>query len=90
MIGRIIFSSIGIIIGAILVIKSRRIVQRIIGPLGFAEKYLGGGGTYVFFQAVGFIMIIVSLLIMVGIGQFVYDSIIQTVVGGLRGGGGDI
>jgi hypothetical protein len=81
MIGRVIFGIVGIAIGFVLVFKARRIVERITGPLAFAEKYFGGGGTYNFYRTLGLVIMVVSLLIIFGIGQFIYDSIVQGLSG---------
>jgi hypothetical protein len=81
MIGRVIFSLVGIGIGLLLMIKARRIVERITGPLLFAEKYFGGGGTYNFYRFLGVTIIVVCMLIMVGAADFIYEAIVQGLSG---------
>jgi hypothetical protein len=83
MIGRIIFGLVGIAIGFVLMIKARKLVETVTGPLGFAERYFGGGGTYNFYRFLGLVIMVVSTLIMFGIGQFIYDSIVQGLSGTL-------
>ena len=75
MVGRIIFSLVGIGIGFLLVVKARKIVETVTGPLLFAERYFGGGGTYNFYRFLGLTVMVVCMLIMFGIGTFIYDTV---------------
>jgi hypothetical protein len=87
MVGQIIFGIIGVTLGVVMIIYSRYIVENITGPIGFAERYLGGAGTYLFIRLVGILIFLVSLLIMFGFLGWVYDAIInpgKTVTGGLK------
>jgi len=81
MIGRIIFGLIGISLGLLITIKARWIVERITGPIKFAEKFFSSGGTYVFLGFFGIFLVISSALIMFGVGGFIYDAIAQGLSG---------
>lgn len=77
MFGRIVFGIIGVPLGIVIMLKAQNIVNNITGTIGFAEKYLGGGGTYAFFRILGFVITIVSLLIMLGFASTIYSSIVD-------------
>ena len=53
---------------AILLTKYRRNVGDFIGPVDFAERYLGGGGTYTLVLLIALAVFILSL--MYGFGTF--------------------
>ena len=62
---------------AFLILKYRRAVKEFIGDVGFAEKYLGMGGTNTFIVLVGILLFIGSLMWAVGSLQ----SILQVTAG---------
>ena len=76
MIGKIIFGQILIPLGILIMIKAHKIVDSTIGSLGFAERYLGSGGTYTLVRFVGAGIAIIAMLLMFGIGSSFYDAII--------------
>lgn len=47
---------------ALLLVKYRRQVGDMIGPIDFAERYLGAGGTYVFVLILALATFILSLM----------------------------
>jgi hypothetical protein len=55
----------GIITG-LLLIKYRAKVREFTGLIGFAEKYLGSGGTYTFYLLLGAALIFLSVLYATG------------------------
>ena len=64
---RIISSLITIIIGVVLIRKTYGLAG-FFGTIGFAEKYLGPGGTYTFFKIVGAIFVVIGALRLFGLG----------------------
>jgi hypothetical protein len=84
MFGQIVFGLIGIPLGILIMVKTNYIVDQITGFIGFAEKYLGSGGTYTFFRILGFVITIVSLLVMFGFAGMIYTSIVEG-LGGVAG-----
>ena len=81
MVGRIIFGIIGIPVGIALMVYAHKVVDGFTGPIPFAEKYLGGGGSYSFLRLLGAFISILSMLIMFGVANFIYDAIAVTLVG---------
>jgi hypothetical protein len=55
----------GVITG-LLLIKHRAKVREFTGLIGFAEKYLGTGGTYTFYLLLGASMVFLSVLYATG------------------------
>lgn len=83
MFGRILFGLIGTPVGILMVIYAHQIVDRYTGPLDFAENWFGswGAGTYSFFRLFGLAIAIVSMMVMTGLGGFIYEA----VTGSLKG-----
>ena len=77
MFGKIIFGLIGVPFGIVIIIYTRYIVEQITGSIGFAERYLGSAGTYLFVRLVGVLIFIVSLLVMFGFGDWIYTAIVN-------------
>jgi len=77
MFGQIMFGIIGMAIGVALIVYSRFMVEQVTGSIGFAERYLGSGGTYNFYRILGVAVFIISLLVMFGIGTWIYDAIVN-------------
>jgi hypothetical protein len=50
----------------LLLIKYRAKIREFTGLIGFAEKYLGSGGTYTFYLLLGALMIFLSVLYATG------------------------
>lgn len=52
---------------AILIIRFRERIVRIVGKNEFAERYLGNGGTYTFWILLALLFIIIATIWLVGI-----------------------
>jgi hypothetical protein len=65
MFGKIIWSAILIAAGLGLVVKTKR-VKDFTGSFGFAEKWLGMGGTYTFLKLLGLALMIGTFLWLTG------------------------
>ena len=61
MLGRILFFIIGVTAGILVVIYHRWFVKTV-GTSGWAEKYLGAGGTYLMWQLIGVLIIVFTVL----------------------------
>ena len=70
----ILYGLIGCIL-SILVIIYRFQIRQFTGQIGFAEKYLGSGGTYTFFILVGIFGFFFSLMIMTDTLGFLFGGI---------------
>lgn len=71
---------IAILIGwplAFLMLRYRRAIREFVGDIGFAEKYLGMGGTNTFIVIVGILLFIGSLMYALGTLQ----SLLQSTIG---------
>lgn len=62
---QIIFSIIGIIIGLLIIIYNRKLVD-FFGRNMWAEEHLGPTGTYTLFKFIGIALLIIALLILTG------------------------
>lgn len=62
---RYLLGLIGVVIGLFL-IKYRSKVHDFTGLIGFAERYLGSGGTYTFYLLLGVILVFLSVLFATG------------------------
>jgi hypothetical protein len=76
-IGKIIFGLVGVPSGVVIIIYTRYIVEQITGPIGFAERYMGSAGTYLFVRMIGVLLFIVSLLVMFGFADWIYEAIVS-------------
>jgi hypothetical protein len=65
MVSQIIVGIIGIIIGIILVIYARKLVEWF-GTMATAERFLGYGGTYTALRIIGVVLVVIFLLYMTG------------------------
>jgi ABC-type lipoprotein release transport system permease subunit len=77
MFGKIVFGLIGVPLGVVIIMYTRYIVEQITGPMRFAERYLGSAGTYTFVRFVGVLIFIVSLLVMFGFADWIYEGILN-------------
>lgn len=59
----------------ILLIKYRRNVGDFIGPVDFAERYLGGGGTYSLVVIIAFMVFVLSLMYAFGTFQEIFGGV---------------
>ncbi|MCX6733992.1 MAG: hypothetical protein NTX63_04240 [Candidatus Peregrinibacteria bacterium] len=67
---------------AILLIKYRRNVGDFIGPVDFAEKYLGSGGTYSLVIIIAFAVFVLSLMYAFGTFQEIFGGLATPFTGG--------
>lgn len=83
MFGRIVFGLIGIPLGVLIILKTRYIVEQITGPIGWAENLFGsfGSGTYSFFRLAGFAIVVASLMVMLGVANWIYEGIVTSLMG---------
>jgi hypothetical protein len=63
-----------IALGGFLVIVFREHIQRLTGDIGFAEQYLGSGGTYTFLLIFGVLMFVGGLMWSTGTLQALFAS----------------
>lgn len=70
---RFLIGLIGIVCG-LLIIKYREKIQRVSGPIAFAEKYLGPGGTFSMYLLTGCGTVILSILYAFGIIQSIIEK----------------
>ncbi|RJO60514.1 hypothetical protein C4544_04900 [candidate division WS5 bacterium] len=63
---RFIISTIGILVGLLLIVKSYAVVHKI-GRNNWAEEHLGGGGSYSLVKLIGMILIVISVLLILGV-----------------------
>ena len=59
---RILLGLVIVVVGAFFVIKTRTIMD-FFGSVDFAEKYLGGGGTNLFYKLLGIVFCLLGFLI---------------------------
>lgn len=69
---------------AFVILRYRRAIREFIGDVGFAEKYLGSGGTNTLIVIIGFLVFVCSL--MYGLGTL--QSFVGSTLGGFFGAGG--
>jgi hypothetical protein len=62
----IIFGLLGVVLGALMTIKSEWVYQNF-GSSDWAEQHLGSGGSHTFYKLCGIAIVIISLLIMTGL-----------------------
>jgi len=62
-----------LILGTVFVAKSDYFV-RLFGHNELAERYLGGGGSYLFWKLLGILLIVIGCLFLVGSMDFVFRS----------------
>lgn len=72
---KIIYLLIGLPAGLAL-IKYRERVYQWTGPIGFAEKYLGNGGTFTLIVIVGSIMVLLSISYFLGAHEYLLSKIV--------------
>lgn len=87
MVGKILFSLIGTILGVVIILKTHYIVDQVTGPIEFAESLFSsfGSGTYSLFRLIGFTMIAVSLLVVLGVTDWIYFGIVNSLSGASQG-----
>jgi hypothetical protein len=69
------------IVGGVLALKFNFQLVNITGNVGFAEKYLGAGGTYSLYKIGGVVLVIGGLLYMTGLGSPVLTFILSPIAG---------
>ncbi len=80
---QIIGGLIGAILSLLLIIYRER-VYRFTGAMGWAESYLGPGGTFTAFLLMGLIGFFASLMVMTGTFDFLLGGIGTKFFGGLK------
>jgi len=68
------------ILGFLLIVYREK-VQQLTGDIGFAEQYLGGGGTFTFFLILGVMIFIGGLMWATGTLQAWFGSSLGTYFG---------
>ncbi len=68
---------IGIGIGIACVIYNRKLVQSL-GPISWAERTFGAGGSYLMWQLIGLAIIVLTLFYVTGIIERILGSIISS------------
>ncbi len=63
---------------ALLILKYRRPIKEFVGEIGFAEKFLGMGGTNTFIVLIGILVFFLSLMYALGTLQ----SLLKNTLGG--------
>jgi hypothetical protein len=58
------------------IIKYREKLQTVTGPISFAERFFGSGGTFTLLALVGSIGIIVSILVLFNVHTVFIESIV--------------
>lgn len=61
MFSKILIFILGVGIGVLVMVYHRWFVKTV-GTNSWAERYLGGGGTYVLWQLIGFLIIVIAVL----------------------------
>ena len=61
---------------AIVIFMYRRKIKEFIGEIGFAERFLGSGGTNTFIVLIGVLVWVLSLMYATGTLQSILDSIL--------------
>lgn len=59
---------------AFLILRFRRPIKEFIGDVGFAERYLGSGGTNTLIVIIGFLVWLLSLMYATGSLQSILDK----------------
>lgn len=61
---------------AVLILKYRRPIKEFVGNVGFAERFLGSGGTNTLIVIIGIVVFVGSLMYATGTLQTILQSII--------------
>ncbi len=77
---RIILGFIGVVVGALVTIKSESIYQ-MFGSVDWAERFLGGGGSHTFYKLLGILVVLISFLVMTGLIENVLLAIFGSLLG---------
>ena len=68
-------------VGVVLIWKTEACV-RITGEIGWAERNLGGAGTYSLYKIIGIALIIFGMMIVTGTFDAVFGGFLRTIFGG--------
>jgi len=79
--GKIIFGIIGMGVGITLAVYSYSIINKFTGKIRIAENVLGSGETYDVVRILGVIITFVSMFVMFGWANFIYDLIVGALSG---------
>lgn len=75
---RILLGAVIVGVGFIFAWKTRD-VSGFFGPVPFAERYLGGGGTTLFYKLLGIVLCLIGFLVMTNL----WNAFLQATLGGL-------
>jgi hypothetical protein len=78
-----VFGFIGIVVGALMVIKTETLVSNF-GRSGWAEDHIGPGGSYLFYKLLGIGLVALSLMMMTGMLQELLLGFFVPLFGGAR------
>ena len=79
--GKITFGIIGMGVGITLAVYSYSIINKFTGKIRIAENVLGSGETYDVVRILGVIITFVSMFVMFGWANFIYDLIVGALSG---------
>ena len=80
MIQQILLGLIAVVLGVVGMKYNFKLVG-ITGNVGFAERYLGAGGTYALYKIIAIVLIIGGLLFMTGLGEPVLEWLLSPIAG---------
>ena len=75
---RVLLGLVIVVVGAFFVIRTRTIVD-FFGSVDFAERYLGGGGTNLFYKLLGIVFCLVGFLVATNL----WSAFLQATLGSL-------
>ncbi len=75
---RVIVGAFIVVVGVVFVIKTRDIYD-FFGSVPFAEKYLGGGGTTLFYKLLGVVFCLLGFIVMFNL----WNAFLQATLGSL-------
>lgn len=77
---RIIIGVVLVAIGAIFVIKTRKLLE-FFGPIGWAEAKLGGGGSNLMYKLIGIVVCFIGFMVATNL----WNAFLQATLGSLFG-----
>lgn len=69
-------------VGFFILLKADKIVDNFTGSIGFAEKFLGSGGTYTFMKLFGLLVMIMAFMYLTGGLQWFLEGTIGRFIPG--------
>lgn len=71
--------------GVLFIAKTNGVVG-VVGRFGWAERNLGGGGTFTFYKLLGLLMIIIAVMLITGLFERMFGGTFTFLFGGIREG----